>query len=83
MKRIPPTLIILGIVLLLGAAGDSDCGTGQYILARAVIGVSMAAVGCIMQHTKIAAWAVAAVRTANANENIYILSIEDMKGNVK
>ena len=71
MKRIPPTLIIVGIILLLGAAGDSDCGTGQYILARAVIGVSMAAVGCIMQHTKIAAWAVAAVQTARRRRKIY------------
>ena len=50
MKRIPPALIIVGMILLLGAAGDSDCGTGQYILARAIIGVFMAAVGCIMQH---------------------------------
>lgn len=68
MKRIPPTLIIVGIILLLGAAGDSDCGTGRYILARAVIGVSMAAVGCIMQHTKIAARTVAAVQTAKAHK---------------
>ena len=63
-KYIPPTLIIVGMILLLGAAGDSDCGTGQYILARAITGVSMAAVGCIMQHTKIAARTAATVQTA-------------------
>lgn len=50
MRYIPPTLIIVGILLLLGAAGDCDCGTGQYILARAIIGVSMAGIGCLMGH---------------------------------
>lgn len=37
-KKLPVILGVAGFVLVLGAEGDAFCGTGSYILARAVIG---------------------------------------------
>lgn len=49
---IAAVLCIGGLVLLLGAAGDSDRGTGTYILGRAVWGIVVLTAGVISSKRK-------------------------------
>lgn len=44
-QKLPAIIGIAGFVIFLGAVGDADCGTGSYIIERAVIGVIMVIVG--------------------------------------
>ena len=53
-QKLPAIIGIVGGVIALGAVGDADCGTGLYIIGRAVIGIIMVSVGIIW--AKIREW---------------------------
>ena len=60
MKKLPTIIGITGFVLILGAIGDADCGTGNYIIPRLLV-------GCVMM---VGGYTWARIRAARAEERM-------------
>lgn len=51
-KYIPPAMMIIGFILLLGVVGDIQWETGNYITVRGIISALLFCAGAIWQYCR-------------------------------